>query len=75
MVYVGGGQACLNSSVNDASVKCGAPGTHCPRRAPGATERSVNSKIRNHADSKPYSFEAADKTESEKGHEDVQPDE
>jgi len=32
-------------------------------------------QVRDHADSKPYSFEAADKTESEKGHEDVQPDE
>jgi len=73
--HVGGGQACLNSSVNDASVKFGVPGTHCPRRAPGATERFENSEIRNHADSKPYSFEAADKTESEKGHKDVESDE
>jgi len=32
-------------------------------------------QVRDHADSKPYSFEAADKTESEKGHKDVQPDE
>jgi hypothetical protein len=32
-------------------------------------------QVRDHADSKPYSFEAADKTESEKGHKDVQTDE
>jgi hypothetical protein len=32
-------------------------------------------QVGDHADSKPYSFEAADKTESEKGHEDVESDE
>ena len=32
-------------------------------------------QVRDHADSKPYSFEAADKTESEKGHQDVESDE
>ena len=32
-------------------------------------------QVRDHADSKPYSFEAADKTESEKGHKDVQSNE
>jgi len=32
-------------------------------------------QVRDHADSKPYSFEAADKTESEKGHKDVESDE
>ena len=32
-------------------------------------------QVRDHADSKPYSFKPADKAESEKGHEDVQPDE
>jgi len=32
-------------------------------------------QVRDHADSKPYSFEAADKTESEKGHKDVKSDE
>ena len=32
-------------------------------------------QVRDHADSKPYSFEAADKTESEKGHKDVESNE
>lgn len=32
-------------------------------------------QVRNHADSKTYSFEATDKTESEKGNEHVEPDE
>ena len=32
-------------------------------------------QVRDHADSKTYSFEAADKTESEKGHKDVEADE
>jgi hypothetical protein len=32
-------------------------------------------QVRDHADSKPYSFKAADKAESEKGHKDVESDE
>jgi hypothetical protein len=35
----------------------------------------LDSKIGNHADSKPYSFKPADKAESEKGHKDVESDE
>ena len=79
MVYAGGNQACLSSHAYCASARCGRRGRKFRIVVLDVVENCekvpLDSKIGNHADSKPYSFKPADKAESEKGHKDVESDE